>query len=102
MANVWGIFHDPKYFKNPDTFDPERFMSDKLDEVPFQPFGLGRRVCPGDRFAMNSLMVVISKLLWSFDIVLDGDKPDLSIEGGYNTGIVMSPKSLPVKFISRI
>lgn len=101
MANAWSIFHDPKLFPNPDVFDPERFMSDSLDEVAFKPFGWGRRVCPGDQFAMNSLVVVISKLLWNFDFVLDGGEPDLSVEGGYDTGIIMALKSLPVKFMPR-
>lgn len=101
MANVWAVFKDPEYYPDPDAFDPERFLGDNLGGKPFQPFGLGRRICPGDQFAMNSLMVALSKLLWNFDFVLDGPGPDLSIEGGYVTGMIPAPKSLPVKFVPR-
>lgn len=101
MANVWAISQDSKHFSNPDVFDPDRFMGDDLKARSFHPFGLGRRVCPGDQFAINSLMVTFSKLIRNFDFVLDGHVPDLSVEGGYSTGIVTSPKSLPVHFVPR-
>lgn len=101
MANIWAVLQDPRHFKDPDVFEPDRFMGDNVNKLPFHPFGLGKRICPGDQFATNSLMVALSKLLWHFDLVLDGSEPDLSIEGGYNTGMIPTPKSLPVKFVPR-
>ncbi|KAJ4397418.1 hypothetical protein N0V93_001645 [Gnomoniopsis smithogilvyi] len=101
LANVWAVLQDPKHYKSPDVFDPDRFMGEGTKGKPFSPFGVGRRMCPGDQFAMNSLMVVLSKLVRSFDFVLDGPTPDVSVEGGYGTGIVLTPKSLPVKFVPR-
>lgn len=101
MANYWAVSKDPRYFKDPDVFNPDRFMNGNLKGTAFQPFGLGRRSCPGDQLALNSLMVALSKLVRNFDFVLEGPEPDLSVEGGYGTGLVLSLKSLPVKFQPR-
>ncbi|XP_055905027.1 probable cytochrome P450 6g2 [Eupeodes corollae] len=52
---VFGIQRDPKYFSNPNEFDPERFsLENKSKIVPFTylPFGTGPHSCIGERFAM--------------------------------------------------
>lgn len=63
-------------------------------------FGAGRRVCPGDQFAQNSLLVVLSKLLWAFEIVALGEL-DTSVETGYHAGLVLGPKQFDVSFVLR-
>lgn len=48
---VVGIHRDPKYFPNPDKFDPERFSEEnKPNIVPgsYLPFGAGPRSCIGN------------------------------------------------------
>lgn len=99
IGNVWAMTHDEEVFADPEVFDPERFLSDKGGS--FFPFGVGRRVCPGDQFAQNSLMTALPKLVWAFDFVPDGPIPDVSVANAYAPGIVMSPKNLPIEFIPR-
>lgn len=48
---IFGIQRDPKYFPNPDTFDPERFSEEakKLRHpMSFLSFGEGPRNCIGN------------------------------------------------------
>ncbi|PSN52369.1 Cytochrome P450 9e2 [Blattella germanica] len=47
---IYAIHHDPKYYPNPEKFDPERFSDENKDNIkPFTylPFGSGPRNCIG-------------------------------------------------------
>lgn len=50
IFSIFGMHYDPKYFPNPDKFDPERFSDEnKKYIVPgtYLPFGVGPRNCIG-------------------------------------------------------
>lgn len=50
LIPIYSIHHDPKYYPNPDTFDPERFSAEEKSKRPngtFLPFGDGPRHCIG-------------------------------------------------------
>lgn len=50
VISVYGIQRDPKYWPDPEKFDPERFNSvnkSKIIAGSFLPFGLGPRSCLG-------------------------------------------------------
>jgi cytochrome P450 len=71
MANAWAANHDPAHFEKPEVFNPDRFMD--IQAYPgLYPFGIGRRSCPGDQFALNTLIIMLSKLASSFDFAFDG------------------------------
>lgn len=47
---IFALHHDPNYFPNPETFDPERFGNDNKDNIipgTYLPFGVGPRNCIG-------------------------------------------------------
>ncbi len=44
------LHHDPKYFHNPEEFNPYRFSDENKDSIipgSYLPFGLGPRACIG-------------------------------------------------------
>jgi cytochrome P450 family 6 len=50
MIPLHSIHHDPKYYPDPYTFDPERFSPEEKAKRPsttYLPFGDGPRFCIG-------------------------------------------------------
>lgn len=69
---IISMQYDPKYFPNPERFDPERFSDEnknKIDPYTYYPFGLGPRICIGSRFALMEAKIFFAHLLLSFEIV---------------------------------
>nr|XP_022908458.1 cytochrome P450 9e2-like [Onthophagus taurus]XP_022908459.1 cytochrome P450 9e2-like [Onthophagus taurus] len=68
-----AIQRDPKYYPNPDKFDPERFSDENKHNIKpytYLPFGLGPRNCIGSRFALLELKTIFFHLLRNFDLVV--------------------------------
>ncbi|KAF8164128.1 cytochrome P450 [Mycena galopus ATCC 62051] len=107
FVNVWGIFHDPALFDDPENFIPERYMLtedgtkpgiDGSDLKATFPFGFGRRICPGMHLAFNSININAMKLLWGFNFKPDNDvdgNPIMVDTAAYTTGVANAP--LPLK-----
>lgn len=97
VTNVWAISRDPKYWKNPDKFMPERFLGEhncnfKGLDFEFIPFGAGRRICPGMTFAQANIEIALASLLNHFDWDLPaGVKPE-NIDMTEQSGIVVKRK----------
>ncbi len=63
--------HDPRWFPEPHTFDPGRFLPERQQKLPpfaYFPFGGGPRVCIGNTFAMMEMTLVVATLLQSLDV----------------------------------
>jgi len=70
---VYAMHHDPKYFPNPDRFDPERFNDENkrnIDPYSYLPFGIGPRNCIGSRFALLEAKAMFVYWLSKFNIVV--------------------------------
>ncbi|CAG8636369.1 14221_t:CDS:1, partial [Cetraspora pellucida] len=65
-----ALNHNPKYFKDPEIFNPDRFLTDKesFTKYTYIPFGNGVRVCPGRAWAMAQMKTFLIKLVCTFDI----------------------------------
>ncbi|ORX97499.1 cytochrome P450 [Clohesyomyces aquaticus] len=110
IINAWNIHQDGLFFQDPATFNPARYLENERGGLPRTPaaseykgrksvysFGAGRRVCPGQRFAENALIISFAKLAWAFDIEPTGP---LAIDtwDDWTDGLVTRPKNLNVRF----
>ncbi|PIN04994.1 dammarenediol 12-hydroxylase [Handroanthus impetiginosus] len=57
---------NPKYYPDPDKFDPSRFEGNGPPPFTFTPFGGGPRMCPGNEFARQASLVFLHNLLIRF------------------------------------
>ncbi|KAG8157410.1 hypothetical protein KVR01_012794 [Diaporthe batatas] len=82
----WATYHNPDNFHDPDNFRPERWLpeSHELYESVFandnkkvlHPFSFGTRDCVGKNLALSELRVIISRLLYRFDVELQPGHED--------------------------
>ncbi|XP_055529189.1 probable cytochrome P450 9f2 [Wyeomyia smithii] len=66
---VQGLHHDPKYFPDPERFDPERFSDANKANINldvYLPFGIGPRNCIGSRFALMEVKAIVYHMLLKF------------------------------------
>ncbi|PPD91120.1 hypothetical protein GOBAR_DD11942 [Gossypium barbadense] len=57
---------NPKYFTDPERFDPSRFEGNGPAPYSFVPFGGGPRMCPGKEYARLEILTFIRNLLTTF------------------------------------
>lgn len=91
---IWQMHHDARWFPDPKSFNPERFLvgAPEIPRGAWMPFGTGPHVCIGQHFAMSEMKMLAALLLvqvrWTFntgdslpdphmDIVLKPERPIL-------------------------
>lgn len=79
---IQSVFKDSEYFENPLIFDPDRFAPERggvkeyIDRGVFFPFGMGPRICPGNRFALAQGKFCIAALVKDFEISVNPKTAD--------------------------
>ena len=87
MWSVSSTHRNPKYFHDPEKFDPSRFEGAGPAPFTFVPFGGGPRMCPGNEFARMEILAILHRLVTQFSWVLDDP----------NEAVVLDPLAFPVK-----
>ncbi|KDP34532.1 hypothetical protein JCGZ_11082 [Jatropha curcas] len=105
-VNVWAIGRDPKIWKNPEEFIPERFINSSIDfrgqNYEFLPFGGGRRICPGMTMGMTLVELALANLLFCFDWKLPYNMKEEDINMEEEFGLTNRKKEalllVPIKY----
>ena len=75
VFNYFSLGMDPRYFKDPMKFDPERWSHGSSGSAthPFAslPFGFGPRMCYGRRIAELELYVLLTRIVQKFKLSTD-------------------------------
>ena len=91
LPNVWWFLHDPDVHADPDSFDPERFLSPRNESDPSgHTWGYGRRMCPGRFFADTGLYLNIVQTLAVFNIkkAVGADGKEVGVDVKVKPGVL--------------
>lgn len=77
MVPVHVMHHDPRWFPQPQAFQPERFGPDApvSPRGAYLPFGAGPRVCLGQHLAMAEMTVIAAMVLQRFALAAPDGMP---------------------------
>ncbi|MEC3955953.1 cytochrome P450 [Nocardia sp. CDC153] len=95
MFSPYMVQHDPRWFAHPETFDPDRWNAENAADTAKKAmisFGVGRRRCLGDHFAMLEIALASAALLSRWRLTPD---PKHRVRAS-NRDFVLSPNALPV------
>lgn len=73
FLSSYVIHRRPDLWPDPERFDPDRFSPERVaarDRFSYIPFGVGRRQCVGNTFALTETVVLISMIVRAFDVEL--------------------------------
>ncbi|WP_374090738.1 cytochrome P450 [Methylomicrobium lacus] len=87
MVSIYNIHHHPALWENPEAFDPDRFLGQKVSKYMFLPFGIGPRFCIGNQFATVELTLLLAMLAQHFDFALCSDQ-----EPEHDMAVTLRPK----------
>ncbi|MFN6483732.1 MULTISPECIES: cytochrome P450 [unclassified Nostoc] len=73
MISQWVMHRHPKYFENPEAFQPERWTQEFEKQLPkgvYIPFGDGPRICIGKGFAQMEAALLLATIAQRFQMDL--------------------------------
>ena len=82
MLPQWVIHRSPRWYDDPETFDPGRWAPERRSQRPrfaYFPFGGGPRHCIGKSFSLLEAKLILAEVCSAYE--LDYEGPDLSLRG---------------------
>ena len=82
MLSQWVVHRSPRWYDDPETFDPDRWTPKRRSERPrfaYFPFGGGPRHCIGKAFSLLEAKLILACVCSSYALEYEG--PELSLRG---------------------
>lgn len=78
LIPLYLLHRHPRYWQQPELFDPDRFAPEREAERPryvFLPFSAGPRHCIGETFAMYEMLIHLRKIVPRYRLTLVAERP---------------------------
>jgi cytochrome P450 len=110
LMSQWVVHHDERWWPSPETFDPQRWMTEsKLDpqrgsisktdrpRYAYFPFGGGSRSCIGEAFAWTEAILLIATLAqrWKPELIATPNvklQPTITLRPRYGIAMRLVPR----------
>lgn len=63
VISPYGLHRDPRFWTNPEAFEPSRFLTDRVNRNAFVPFNIGPRKCMGSRMAYIEGVMTLATIM---------------------------------------
>ncbi|KAE8352390.1 cytochrome P450 [Aspergillus coremiiformis] len=100
----WSMSLKASQFEDPLAFRPERWLTPSDGDRFNSFFGYGRRICPGRHIARNSLLLLVARILWAFDVrsPMGPDGNPVAVDDmDFSSGFVSVPAPFQAVFAPR-
>jgi len=108
VIDTCGIHYNPRYWDDPLTFKPSRFLKDWPRDA-FLPFSAGARACIGRKFFETEGIAVLAMLVSQYKIAIE-EEPQFAGETfeerksrilSVHAGLTLTPVSVPLTLTRR-
>ncbi|GCE31001.1 cytochrome P450 [Dictyobacter alpinus] len=100
-VNIYNIHRHPKFWDNPETFDPDRFSPERSKgrhPLAYMPFGAGPRKCIGSNMALMEGPLLLAMIAQRYNLEL---VPGQRVEGEvaityrprYGMNMILKPRN---------
>ncbi len=81
MIAPWILHRHRMLWRDPDAFDPTRFLpgAPVPPRFSYLPFGVGPRICVGAQFALTEATIVLAATIKRFDLTMESTRPVLPV-----------------------
>jgi cytochrome P450 len=100
FMSQYAMHNNPKYYTDPDNFNPDRWTKEFLSKLPrfaYFPFGGGIRSCIGETFAVQEGVLALATIFQRWHIMPTAGEGSISFEPRNLAGFT-KPK-YPIKVI---
>lgn len=101
IVNLWKLHRDPRVWKDPLQYKPERFMDShnnvnyKGQSYEYIPFSSGRRMCPAVNYGLLVVHLTLARLIQSYELATP---MNVAVDMSEGLGIAL-PKVKPLEVI---
>ncbi|MHB2033494.1 MAG: cytochrome P450 [Gemmatimonadaceae bacterium] len=100
VTSQWLVHRDPRWWKEPERFDPDRWLPEEEAKRPkfsFFPFGAGTRICIGEHFAWMEAILVLATIAQQWKLRYELPHPPVP-----EPLVTLRPKGgLPMRVVQR-
>jgi cytochrome P450 len=103
LVSAYATHRHPKFWDNPEGFDPDRFTTERARELPrfaYYPFGGGPHLCIGNNFATMEAELLLATILSKFRLdLVPGHKvelePTITLRSRHGMQMTLRDRSTP-------
>ncbi|ESO10863.1 hypothetical protein HELRODRAFT_109176 [Helobdella robusta] len=103
FGNLHGAHHDPRVWRDPEKFNPERFLNENnemiVNKEHIVSFSLGKRSCFGEILARQEFFLSLTNLVWRFKIFPPEGQEKVNVDDVMD--VTVKPSSFKIRLIER-